>query len=231
MNPTLFFDEIKQKVVLSASDKTEIRKIIEKLNNMNESIPVDERISYKSDLAAGLVRFEDEFSRSILLELTYDESYLVRAEACDSLCVFCDNEVFDRLVELSISDKYLVRSYAVMSAADITKSKGTGIDKSLCIFQAGYSKEKSVHVKVAYCYAFCLLGQSEYLYKLFDALDNRKPYIKSFALSALVEVTNADNYNVVVKHLNKCINAEKDIAFRGLLSKTVEKLSQTQGDS
>lgn len=185
----------------------------------------DEEISIKCELASWLVRFESDFCRNILLNLTNDNAALVRVEACDSLCVYRDREVFNRLLELSTTDEFLVRGYAVMSMADVAANGKFDFKEVIQLLNNNVSKEKSIYVKLCYYYAFCIMGERQYYDIILQHLSHRFYYIRLFSISSLLELMSEDDYDKTLKCFLQCENSEKVKEVKQTLSRAIDQIT------
>jgi|GEM_PF-1922348 len=201
-------------ILISTFSKEQDRSILSK----------DEEISIKSEVASQLVRFESEFCKNVLLNLTYDENVLVRVEACDSLCIYNDKEVFNRLLELSTKDRCLVRNYAVMSMADVAVNGDFNINKTIELLWINLLREKSKRVKMGYYYAFCVLGNREYYDVILQHLSHNTCQIRCVAINNLLELVEEDEYDKTLQCLIDCEKNEKDTVVRNSLSKAINHI-------
>lgn len=73
-------------------------------------------------VAETLVESSDEKGEQILLRLTKDHDWLVRTDACDSLCISESVDTYNLLKEIAKKDTSgLVRGYAILSLENIAK--------------------------------------------------------------------------------------------------------------
>ena len=86
----------------------------EQMGKLKEIANEDDSFN-RAMVAKILVNSESEEGEEILLKLTHDKDSLVRAEACDSLCIGETMETYERLRKLSEKDRVgLVRGYATI---------------------------------------------------------------------------------------------------------------------
>lgn len=200
--------------LLSTFSKDQERSVLSK----------DEEISIKSELASQLVRFESDFCKKLLLNLTYDADVLVRVEACDSLCIYNDREVFNCLQKLSMKDRFLVRSYAVTSMADVAVNGAFDFKEVLQLLKSNFSREKSVYVKLRYYYAFCILGEREYYDVILQHLHHKNYQIRCCAINLLMDLIKENEYVKTLQSFIECEENEKTIAVQSSLAKAISKI-------
>lgn len=217
-----YLKSLEKKSELTSDDIT----LLSKLSKVEASdiLSKDEEISIKCELASQLVRFESDFCRNILLNLTNDNVALVRVEACDSLCVYRDREVFNRLFELSTEDEFLVRGYAVMSMADVAANGKFDFKEVIQLLKNNVSKEKSIYVKMCYYYAFCVMGEHKYYDIILQHLSHKFYYIRLFSISLLLELIREDDYDKTLQCFIQCKKSEKVKDVQQTLSRAIDQI-------
>lgn len=123
------------------------------------------------------------------------KDYLVRANACDSVGMFRDDEVLRQLIYTFEHDENaIVRAYGLFSIGDIME--GYGQDEKLLYMknlQDAIQGEKSLHVKIAAYAVSCRLGEECYIGKLLSLLRHDDYIIRCSVLHCLQDIVNDKN--------------------------------------
>jgi UDP-2,3-diacylglucosamine pyrophosphatase LpxH len=143
------------------------------------------------ELAQVLVNAPREIAEPTLLNLAEDDDFLVRANACDSLCNFASEKVVETLKRKLYDTNYLVRGYSVMSLGDIF-CENINLRNENVLYKA-YQKEKSLWTKGCYWYAFCVLGNEKYVDDLLLLMNHRVYHFRCFAVNTLMNILEAES--------------------------------------
>lgn len=178
----------------------------------------------RSQVAALLIRSNKDKSREALLKMCNDNDELVRANACESLCIFYDDEVISSLKEKIVNDtSSIVKSYAVLSLGDIAlhldRERKEDITKFLlCLVDE--SSNKSVQIS-AYRGLY-LLGNKKYIDDLLEALNSTEYTDRHHAIRSLCEVINQDNRKDILRSFRERKDCETVLSVLTLLNKVIE---------
>ena len=149
-----------------------------------------------SGIAQILVKSCTEESIKILITLSSNTDYLVRANACDSLGIFADDETLEWLMRIAQKDERdLVRSYALLSAADIM----VNCNRNGRVFQKILEHAISDRVRLATLRSLCLLGYTDSLDQLINELKSDDYSIRCFCVNMLADVLNDDNRDKIIQ--------------------------------
>ena len=202
--------------------------ILEKLNNMlNQDELTEEDVSSLSEwylspddeirilVAQVSVLSNSPAIQKILLILSKDSNYLVRANACDSLCIFPNETVLHILKKISRTDKSnLVKSYAILSILEIMQQLDKKkVDYYMLQYNEFYKQLSEKNSSpVVQCACFCILyywGNKSCLQKLFNLLDNRFYTVRCFVLNSLLTIATRENAMYINKQIDKLLVTEK----------------------
>ncbi|MDO3413317.1 HEAT repeat domain-containing protein [Saccharibacillus sp. CPCC 101409] len=172
--------------------------------DMKESGQADfallERYSYDSEglvrveAAAAFYTFFDERAQQILLRLANDRDWLVRTEACESLCLSRSEHVLEFLKTKLRRDRSVkVRTYAVLSYGDIVWELDKDRHECLLFIKETRLRETSPGMLLACDKVLYEMGEEEALDRLLDGLKLDKLNHRCSAGNRLLEVVNARN--------------------------------------
>lgn len=193
------------------------------------------QLSYdKSDLvrmivAKVLVESRDKKGEEILLRLTKDHDWLVRVEACDSLCISKSLETYNCLKNIAEEDTSgLVRGYAILSLGDIAEKIHRKEDL-IKFLQKRRINEKIQFTQINVYTVLYKLGLKENLMNLLSMFHSQKYNNRCAVVSCLQEVMNVENkdiiYNALLQHREK-ETAWSVICEIDKLLEEIEKLSE-----
>ena len=213
-------DKISEKNNLSEKD---LEILIELSKNEDEEIR-----SYVAEL---LVLSDEDSAKKTLIQLCSDTDELVRVNACDSLFVFAEFDVYKILYTVSVKDESeLVKSYALLSIIDIMAK--IDIDKNQLeeLFSSNLNSDIAI-LKITSCKGLYLLGFTEYLNKLIDFLNAEDYQDRCFALNTLPDIVNADNYNQIISTLVELKRIEKTEAVLSTLENIVNDIEEIKTEN
>ena len=165
-------------------------------------------------------------SKKILLDLTNDKNYLVRANACESLSIFSDKETLMLLINVARRDKScIVRAYAVLSARDIALN----LDEEAKRFVVKYLEHLVINetcrmIHVAAYSGLYLLCDNKYINNIFDELNSKRYQLRCFAVNILLDITDSSNKDIILKRLRDLYETEKTVAVKSALTYAIERL-------
>ena len=171
----------------------------------------------RTDIAALLALYENDISESILYDMTFDKSSLVRVNAVDSIGIGRRKVTFDRVYHLMQYDKVpLVRSYAVLSQYDIFEkladkpfSKEKYIEELInCL-----GRETHREVMISYYEVLCCAGEKDF----FDDI-----------ISCIQEKTETEHFVLLWSLLHSIERLlEKGVIEKSVMTEKLEPLIQT----
>jgi hypothetical protein len=170
-----------------------------------------------------LVKDNSKMSEDILMGMTSDIDDLVRANACDSLCISKNINIVNLLKNIVRKDKNsIVRSYAVLSMGDVSLN----LDKSKCetisFLKDRLKVERVINVKISIYRSLCLLGAEEYLGYLLHELNGMKYQNRCAVINALFDLVNEKNNRRIKKAVLSRKKAEKSNAVLSSIESLLE---------
>ena len=166
----------------------------------------------RDDAASILVRAEGERAKALLYKLADDKWDVVRCSAFDSLGLgyFKSIEVYEFFLERLTKEKNrLARSYIIMNLADMYKNDGIGNKEKLTDIFTKSAKETEGTEKIATLEFLVLLGKTQYMEEIFKEFENENPYLRLWALIAVREIADKDNYKEISNKVKESFVNEK----------------------
>lgn len=182
-------------------------------------------IEVRREIAELLVLSDEESSKFVLLKYLDDNDELVRINACDSLCIFYEREVVDRLIHSSsVDEDELVRAYAILSISDILYSKRDLLkDRDISFLKSKIANDKSKFVQIASISCLIRLGDSEYMTVFLNYLNEEDYGIRAFLIGVITEVWNEENENIFAGYLKNHLKDEDTVAVRSKIEKILRE--------
>ena len=173
---------------------------------------------------------DDSFNRAmvakILLKLTHDKDSLVRAEACDSLCIGETMETYERLKKLSEKDRVgLVRGYATISLCDISEGLNMQSD-TIKFLESRLDVEKVVFVRINLYTALYKMGKREYLKQLVQLLDVPRYQNRGAVANSLGEILDESNEEEIFKILLEHKKTEKSYLVVSIIENVIKEYEE-----
>mgnify|MGYP000961758878 CR=1 FL=1 len=173
----------------------------EQMGKLKEIANEDDSFN-RAMVAKILVNSESEEGEEILLKLTHDKDSLVRAEACDSLCIGETMETYERLRKLSEKDRVgLVRGYATISLSDISEG--------LNLYTALYK-----------------MGKREYLKQLVQLFDAPRYQNRGAVANSLGEILDETNEKEILKILLEHKKTEKSYLVVSIIENLIKEYEE-----
>ncbi len=211
--------------------KIESRDILEEEGlNILRALIKDEIDEIRWTIAETLVTFEpNETIKDLLKSLSLDRNYLVRTNACDSMCIFNEIDIIYWLEQIIKKDRSeLVRGYAALSISDISHNMGLKNDGSVELLKQKLKTEKSEWTKINYYSSLFKLGEKQYLPLLLNELNNRS-YRNRCAvvnsIAGLIDCELIDNIEVISNMLQEKLSVETTIAVKSTINKLLGKIN------
>ena len=159
-----------------------------------------------------LVRSNCDSAKKALLKLCGDYDELVRANACDSLCRYAKNDVYNRLLDCAVNDKSnLVKFYALSSASDIMPC--LKVDKnSLKDVFVSVGNTTDVPLRAVCFKGLIALGYDKYLCNLKELLSSEDYANRCAVVNVLGDLAEIGNYECISDILKEHRNTETSVA-------------------
>ena len=168
-----------------------------------------------------LAKIPNERSKSILFMLANDKHCFVRTEAYDSLSAFSDKATAELLADkISSESDELALSYAVISFAQICRDTDM-INMGTEFLTSIADKLTSERCTLCMYYAMYLLGEGEYLRKIYSILHSKDYRIVCMAVSLLSDIINSSNSKEIISEVSKIDN--DTIAVQSSIKSFLEK--------
>ena len=153
-------------------------KIYERSLDENElcildELSLDEAADIRVKVAEILINTDNEKGEQILLRLVQDQDSLLRAEACDSLCISKSASTYEMLKNIAEKDRIgMVRGYAILSLGDIAVriNKQNDLTKFL---KNRLENDKVEFIQINIYTVLYSLGNRDYLANLLAAINSK----------------------------------------------------------
>ena len=180
----------------------------------------------RMNVAEILVISKTKKSKKILIDLTNDKNYLVRANACESLSIFNDKETLMLLINIMKRDKSrIVRAYAILSARDIALSLDSEAKCFVVEFLKHLVRNKTCRMILVAAYSgLYLLCDNKYINNIFDELNSKRYQLRCFTVNILLDITDSSNKDIILKRLRNLYKTEKTTAVKSTLTYAIERL-------
>lgn len=163
-----------------------------------------------------------EAGEKILMRLANDRAWLVRAEACDSLCGSSSPVVLRMLKSKALKEARAVRLFAVLSLLDVALQIGEDRHSLLLFLKKGLAQERAYNVKQSYYWAFYRLGKKEALQNMMDGMLSKHHEVRSAATSRFHELVDADNYEEILRFTQNILELEPTRMCRSTKQSLIE---------
>lgn len=209
-------ESLENKICEKELDEKEIR-ILDELS-LNEASDI------RAKIAKILVNTDNERGEQILLRLVQDQDSLVRAEACDSLCISKSVSTYEMLKHIAEKDRIgMVRGYAILSLGHIAVrlNKQNDLTKFL---KNRLENDKVKFAQINIYAALYSLGNREYLTNLLATINSKGYRNRCEAVNNLSEVINVDNKEVILTALleRKKVETSGAVIFR--INEVIKKI-------
>ncbi|MEA3491730.1 MAG: HEAT repeat domain-containing protein [Campylobacterota bacterium] len=179
----------------------------------------DKDYSTRSKAIEVLSLFYDANIDNVILNGLEDKDSLVRVSALEAIMLpqNIDN-VLNKIAKRLNDKSWLVRAYAIEALADNNAKKYHPKIKKLM------KKNKNNEVLVRIYYALVKFGEKKYFKKLIKMLRHKNYRVRCATSSMLYYLANKNNYNLIIKSLNKALKKEKTNAAKSCLDGTIKDL-------
>ena len=197
----------KEKILRQIEEKSYEEELDENDYSILNKLSYDKEVFIRDLVAVILVESSDEKGEDILLRLTNDKEWLVRADACDSLCISVSVTTYNLLKKIAKKDTSgYVRGYAILSLGDIA-DKINKEDELIEFLEDRLKYEKVEFTKINIYAVLYNLGRKEYFDKLLSMINSKKYTNRCAVVVSLQEIANESNrdmiINVLLEHKKK----------------------------
>ena len=197
----------KEKILRQIEEKSYEEELAENDYRILNELSYDKDVFIRDRVAEILVESSDEKGEEILLRLTNDKDWLVRADACDSLCISESVTTYNLLKKIAKKDTSgYVRGYAILSLGDIADNFNKE-DELIEFLEDRLKYEKVEFTKINIYAVLYNLGRKEYFDKLLSMINSKKYTNRCAVVVSLQEIANESNrdmiINVLLEHKKK----------------------------
>ena len=194
-------------LLLDLEEKSYEEELDENDYSILDKLSYDKEVVIRTLVAEILVESSDEKGEEILLRLTNDNDWLVRADACDSLCISESVTTYNLLKKMAKKDTSgYVRGYAILSLGDIADNFNKE-DELIEFLEDRLKYEKVEFTKINIYAVLYNLGRKEYFDKLLSMINSKKYTNRCAVVVSLQEIANESNrdmiINVLLEHKKK----------------------------
>ena len=214
-----------------------LRQIEEKSYELDENdysilnkLSYDKEVFIRDLVAVILVESSDEKGEEILLRLTNDKEWLVRADACDSLCISESVTTYNLLKKIAKKDTSgYVRGYAILSLGDIA-DKINKEDELLEYLEDRLKHEKVQFTKIDIYAVLYNLGRKEYFDNLVSMLNSKKYLNRGSVVNILNYIANEDNRDMIIKVLLEHKKKETAMSVIYTINDVIKEIEEMDDD-
>ena len=190
----------------------------------------DKEVFIRDLVAVILVESSDEKGEEILLRLTNDKEWLVRADACDSLCISESVTTYNLLKKIAKKDTSgYVRGYAILSLGDIA-DKINKEDELLEYLEDRMKHEKVQFTKIDIYAVLYNLGRKEYFDNLVSMLNSKKYLNRGSVVNSLNDIANEDNKDMIINLLLEHKKKETAMSVIYTINDVIKEIEEMDED-
>ena len=165
-----------------------------------------------------------------MLRLTNDKEWLVRADACDSLCISESVTTYNLLKKIAKKDTSgYVRGYAILSLGDIA-DKINKEDELLEYLEDRLKHEKVQFTKIDIYAVLYNLGRKEYFDNLVSMLNSKKYLNRGSVVNILNYIANEDNRDMIIKVLLEHKKKETAMSVVYTINDVIKEIEEMDED-
>lgn len=180
-------------------------------------------------VASVLVLGEGTQGSALLLELTEDTDALVRADAYDSLSVFCDQRIAARLRIAAIEEPAdLARYFAIVAYADVMQELVPGDTEQKLFFQRRLEQEQAAVCRLGCEYVQYRLGEPGALERILGYLNDSDYLVRCRAVCTLEEVVDEENRGRILEAVRGWREQEGSAAVRERIDEWIRREEENQ---
>ena len=220
----------KEKILRQIEEKSYEEELDENDYSILDKLSYDKEVFIRDLVAVILVESSDEKGEEILLRLTNDKEWLVRADACDSLCISESVTTYNLLKKIAKKDTSgYVRGYAILSLGDIA-DKINKEDELLEYLEDRLKHEKVQFTKINIYAVLYNLGRKEYFDNLVSMLNSKKYLNRGSVVNILNYIANEDNRDMIIKVLLEHKKKETAMSVVYTINDVIKEIEEMDED-
>ena len=220
----------KEKILRQIEEKSYEEELDENDYSILNKLSYDKEVFIRDLVAVILVESSDEKGEEILLRLTNDKEWLVRADACDSLCISESVTTYNLLKKIAKKDTSgYVRGYAILSLGDIA-DKINKEDELLEYLEDRLKHEKVEFTKINIYAVLYNLGRKEYFDNLVSMLNSKKYLNRGSVVNILNYIANEDNRDMIIKVLLEHKKKETAMSVIYTINDVIKEIEEMDDD-
>ena len=220
----------KEKILRQIEEKSYEEELDENDYSILNKLSYDKEVFIRDLVAVILVESSDEKGEEILLRLTNDKEWLVRADACDSLCISESVTTYNLLKKIAKKDTSgYVRGYAILSLGDIA-DKINKEDELLEYLEDRLKHEKVEFTKINIYAVLYNLGRKEYFDNLVSMLNSKKYLNRGSVVNILNYIANEDNRDMIIKVLLEHKKKETAMSVVYTINDVIKEIEEMDED-
>ena len=220
----------KEKILRQIEEKSYEEELDENDYSILNKLSYDKEVFIRDLVAVILVESSDEKGEEILLRLTNDKEWLVRADACDSLCISESVTTYNLLKKIAKKDTSgYVRGYAILSLGDIA-DKINKEDELLEYLEDRLKHEKVQFTKIDIYAVLYNLGRKEYFDNLVSMLNSKKYLNRGSVVNILNYIANEDNRDMIIKVLLEHKKKETAMSVVYTINDVIKEIEEMDDD-
>ena len=220
----------KEKILRQIEEKSYEEELDENDYSILNKLSYDKEVFIRDLVAVILVESSDEKGEEILLRLTNDKEWLVRADACDSLCISESVTTYNLLKKIAKKDTSgYVRGYAILSLGDIA-DKINKEDELLEYLEDRLKHEKVQFTKIDIYAVLYNLGRKEYFDNLVSMLNSKKYLNRGSVVNILNYIANEDNRDMIIKVLLENMKKETAMSVVYTINDVIKEIEEMDED-
>lgn len=220
----------KEKILRQIEEKSYEEELDENDYSILNKLSYDKEVFIRDLVAVILVESSDEKGEEILLRLTNDKEWLVRADACDSLCISESVTTYNLLKKIAKKDTSgYVRGYAILSLGDIA-DKINKEDELLEYLEDRLKHEKVQFTKINIYAVLYNLGRKEYFDNLVSMLNSKKYLNRGSVVNILNYIANEDNRDMIIKVLLEHKKKETAMSVVYTINDVIKEIEEMDED-
>ena len=220
----------KEKILRQIEEKSYEEELDENDYSILNKLSYDKEVFIRDLVAVILVESSDEKGEEILLRLTNDKEWLVRADACDSLCISESVTTYNLLKKIAKKDTSgYVRGYAILSLGDIA-DKINKEDELLEYLEDRLKHEKVQFTKIDIYAVLYNLGRKEYFDNLVSMLNSKKYQNRNSVVNSLNDIANEDNKDMIINLLLEHKKKETAMSVVYTINDVIKEIEEMDED-
>ena len=220
----------KEKILRQIEEKSYEEELDENDYSILNKLSYDKEVFIRDLVAVILVESSDEKGEEILLRLTNDKEWLVRADACDSLCISESVTTYNLLKKIAKKDTSgYVRGYAILSLGDIA-DKINKEDELLEYLEDRLKHEKVQFTKIDIYAVLYNLGRKEYFDNLVSMLNSKKYLNRGSVVNILNYIANEENRDMIIKVLLEHKKKETAMSVVYTINDVIKEIEEMDED-